>query len=115
MREIDNFYLSKEEPNKSCLIALKTIIMNYSVEFTPGWKYKLPCFLHQKKIFCYLWIDKETGHPYISVNKGVHLNHPALYVGDRKNFALLFIDPNEDIPVDTIYEIFDLAMGLYKT
>ena len=39
MKAIDNFYFDKEEPTKSCLLALKTIITNYNLEFKARWYY----------------------------------------------------------------------------
>ena len=89
MKEIDKFYLEKEEPLKSCLMALKSIILNYNEDFVPEWKYRLPCFTYQGKIFCYLWIDKKTKFPYISIAKGSEIDHPDLIKGNRTVFKLL--------------------------
>jgi len=113
VKALDLFYLEKTEPVKSCLLALKAIILNYNNDFTPDWKYGLPCFLLQGKIFCYLWVDKKTQFPYISIAKGSKLDHPDLIQGNRKVFKLLMINPEEDIPVDKIHQIFDMAMDLY--
>lgn len=113
LREIDRFYEEKEEPNRSCFLALREIILSYNSDLKEAYKYKLPCFVIGKTIFCYLWKDKKTQIPYISFNKGVKIDHPALFQGNRKTFKLLYIDPNEDIPVKTIHEIFDLAIEHY--
>lgn len=113
MREIDLFFFEKEEPVKSCLLALKDIIEQYNPELTLVWKYRLPCFMYQNKIFCYLWIDKKSQFPYIAIGKGVQIDHPLLIQGNRTFVKLLMIDPNKDIPVETIHHIFDLAMKLY--
>jgi len=115
LKDIDHFYLNKEEPNKSCLIALKTIICNYNTEFVPVWKYKLPCFMYQNQIFCYLWIDKKSKHPYIAIGKGVQIEHPDLIKGDRTFTALLMIDPEKDIPIKKIHLIFDMVMEFYPS
>ncbi|WP_255517999.1 DUF1801 domain-containing protein [Fulvivirga sp. M361] len=113
MRDIDNFYLEKEEPVKSCLLALRDSILNYNQSFEPVWKYRLPCFLYRNHIFCYLWVDKKTQHPYIAIGKGRDIDHPELIRGNRTFVKLLFIDPKKDLPIKTIHTIFDLAMGLY--
>lgn len=34
IREIDNYYLDKEEPNKSCLLALRNIILEQDSNIT---------------------------------------------------------------------------------
>ncbi len=103
MRDIDDFTY-QEEPVKSCLVALKSIICNYNRDFLPQWKYRL---------FCYLWIDKKTQFPYIAIGKGVQIEHPDLIQGNRTFVKLLMIDPEKDIPIKKINEIFDLAMKLY--
>lgn len=113
MKAIDEFYFNKEEPVKGCLLALKKIITDYNTAFESRWYYRLPCFMYQNQIFCYLWIDKKTQFPYIAIGKGVHIEHPDLIQGNRTFTKLLMINPEEDIPVDKIYSIFDMAMRLY--
>ncbi len=114
MKDIDNFYLDQKEPIKSCLLALKTIILDYNERFESRWYYRLPCFMYQNQIFCYLWIDKKSQHPYIAIGKGVKIEHPDLIQGNRTFVKLLMIDPEKDIPIEKIHTIFDMAMTLYK-
>lgn len=113
VKEIDHFYLDKDEPLKSCLLTLKDIILDYNLEFEPVWKYRLPCFMYQNKIFCYLWVDRKSQHPYIAIGKGVKIDHPDLIQGNRTFVKLLMINPEEDIPIEKIHKIFDMAMKLY--
>lgn len=113
MKALDNFYLNQHEPNKSCLLALRDIIVNYSDELQPVYKYRLPCFMLGKKIFCYLWIDKKSAFPYIGIGNGVKINHPDLIQGDRTFVKLFMVNPKKDIPIETVHEIFDMAMKLY--
>ncbi len=114
MNALDSFYSEMQEPNKGCLLALKSIILDYNRTFQHRWYYRLPCFMYQGKLFCYLWVDKKSQHPYIAIGKGVKIDHPDLIQGNRTFVKLLMIDPNKDIPVDKIHEVFDLAMGLYQ-
>lgn len=113
MKELDDFYLDKSEPVRSCLLALRDIICQYNEELEPAWKYRLPCFMLGKKIFCYLWVDRKSHFPYIAIGNGVKIEHPDLIQGDRTFVKLLMIDPNKDIPLETIHVIFDMAMKLY--
>jgi hypothetical protein len=69
--------------------------------------------MYKNQIFCYLWIDKKSQFPYIAVGKGVKIEHPDLIKGNRTFTKLLMIDPEKDIPLETVYEIFDMAMELY--
>ncbi|MEN0051031.1 MAG: DUF1801 domain-containing protein [Bacteroidota bacterium] len=114
MNLLDSFYLEKEEPIQSCLLALRSIILNYNEDFEPLWRYRLPCFMYQDQIFCYLWVDRRTQFPYIAVGKGVEIEHPNLVQGSRTFVKLFYVNPTEDIPIDNIQEIFDLAMELYR-
>ena len=112
--QLDNFYLNQAEPNRSCFLALRDLILTYHQNITPDFKYGLPFFMFKGKMFCYLWQDKKTKQPYISIAAGSKIEHPALFLGDRKRFKLLYIKPEDDIPVETIYEVFDLAIQTYR-
>ena len=114
IREIDNFYLSKSEPAKSCLLALREIIADFDENISEAWKYRMPVFLFKGKMFCYLWIDKKTSEPYIGIVEGNKINHPDLVRGNRARMKILPIDPNKDIPIKTIYSIFSEAIKFYS-
>ena len=114
IRELDNFYLNKEEPNKSCLLALRSIILNQDKDITETQKWGMPCFCYKKKMFCYLWIDKKTNQHYILMVEGKHLNYPELEEGDRKRMKVLRVNPNQDLPLKTIETILQKALELYK-
>ena len=112
--ETDNFYLQKTEPNRSCLIALRRIILEGDAQISETRKYGMPCFCFGKKMFCYLWVDKKTLEPYILWVEGKHLDHPDLETGNRARMKILRIDPNADIPLETIQEILQQALQLYR-
>ncbi|MBL4670086.1 MAG: DUF1801 domain-containing protein [Flavobacteriales bacterium] len=114
LTEHDNYYLKQEEPYKSCLLALKQIILALDEDITPEWKYGLPFFYYKKKMFCYFWKDKKTQEPYIGIVKGNELDHPLLESGNRKRMKILRVNPNKDIDIKTVQEILIQAMNLYK-
>lgn len=114
LREVDQFYLRQEEPVKSCLDALRSCILKYNnYQLTETWKYKMPCFCYKGKHFCYLWTDKKTGEPYVLLVEGNRIEHSNLETGERSRMKILRIDPTEDIPVATLYEIFDRLVKFY--
>ncbi|MBX2967066.1 MAG: DUF1801 domain-containing protein [Cyclobacteriaceae bacterium] len=115
MQELHHFYLDKEEPNKSCLLALRDIILEQDENITETVKYGMPCFCYKKKMFCYLWTDKKTGEPYILMVEGKHLNHPKLEEGDRSRMKIFRVNPNKTLPVKTIESILQRALDLYRT
>jgi len=113
--ELQNYYQNKIEPNKSCLLALRTIILNQDKNITETRKWGMPCFCYKKKMFCYLWTDKKTDEPYILMVEGKYLDHPELEEGDRTRMKIFRVNPNKDIPVKTIERILQNALALYKT
>lgn len=114
LRPIDEFFLEKEEPVKSCLQALREILLNYNPNITEEWKYRLPFYCYKGKMFCYLWMDRNTKQPYIGVVEGGRIDHPLLMQGDRKRMKVILVDANCDIPVKEIESILDIARGFYK-
>jgi hypothetical protein len=110
-----NYYLNQEEPNKSCLLALRSIILEQDKQVTETQKWGMPCFCYKKKMFCYLWIDKETGEPYMLLVEGRHLLHPELEAGKRSRMKIFRVDPNKDLPLKTIENILHESLELYRT
>ena len=111
---LHNYYLGKEEPNKSCLLTLRSIILEQDSHITETQKYGMPCFCYKKKMFCYLWTDKKTDEPYLLMVEGNRLEHPDLEAGDRSRMKIFRVNPNKDIPVQKIKSILQMALDLYR-
>ncbi len=109
-KEIDSFYINKEEPNKGCLLALRMLILAQDVNISETTKYGMPCFCYLKKPMCYLWVDKKTNEPYILMVHGIQIDHPDLQQGERSKMKILRVKPSEDLPIVTIKYI--LAVGI---
>jgi hypothetical protein len=114
VQELHNYYLTKEEPNKSCLLALRSMILEQDTNVTETRKYGMPCFCYKQKAFCYLWTDKKTGEPYLLMVEGKHLDFPELEEGSRSRMKILRTDPRKDLPVTTITRILQTALDLYR-
>ncbi len=114
MQEIQHFYLNQKEPNKSCLLALRHIILQQDTDVSETIKYGMPCFCYRKKAFCYLWTNKRTTFPYLLMVEGKHLDQVQLEAGQRLRMKTLPIDPQEDLPIDTIESILTAALNLYR-
>ena len=111
---LDNFYWDQEEPNRGCFLALKEIILGLDEGMTPEWKYKLPFFYLNGKMFCYLWKDKKTKIPYIGIMGGYKLEHPSLIQEGRKFVKLLHVDPNKDLDIELISEIMEMTLEMHR-
>jgi hypothetical protein len=114
IRELDQFYAKKEEPNKSCLLALRAIILQQDEAISETRKYGMPCFCYKGKMFCYLWVDKKTGEPYLLMVEGVHLEHSNLEKGTRKRMKILRVNSTKDLEIALIEEILKEALDLYR-
>jgi hypothetical protein len=115
MKTLDDCYLEQDEPIKSCLLALKTIILSQDPAITTTLKYGMPFFCYQQKMFCYLWVHKKHQLPYIGFVEGNRLNHPNLIAEKRARMKVIMLDPNKDIPIETIKTLLQSALDLYRT
>nr|WP_121273441.1 DUF1801 domain-containing protein [Pedobacter schmidteae] len=110
---LDNFYLQQPEPFRGCFIALRDVILKLDDDITPEWKYKLPFFYYKGKMFCYLWQHKKFHKPYIGIVESKHIDHPDLIIEKRARMKIILIDPEKDLPVETINEILKQALAKY--
>ncbi len=115
MKAVDDFYLQLDEPIRSCFLALKEIILSQDVEITNVMKYGMPFFCYKGKMFCYLWIHKKYKQPYIGIVEGNRFAHPDLMIEKRSRMKIMLFDPNKDLPLETIQDILQQALNLYKT
>lgn len=115
IKEIDNFYLNQEEPNRGCLLALKDIILSQDVEITNVLKYGMPFFCYKQKMFCYLWVHKKYKQPYLGIVEGKRIEHPELIIEKRSRMKIILFDPNKDLPLETIESILKETLDLYKS
>lgn len=114
LQELQNFFLNKEEPDKSCFLTVRTIILEQDAHITETMKYGMPCYCFKNKMFCYLWADKKTGEPYLLMVEGKQLTHPELEDGNRSRMKILRLNPHKDLPLNTIRNILNEALDLYR-
>lgn len=114
LQDLLNFYLDQAEPNKSCLLTLREMILTQDPEISETRKYGMPCFCFRKKAFCYLWTDKKTNEPYLLLVEGKLLQNPELETGSRSRMKIFKVNPATDIPIKKISEILNEALDLYR-
>lgn len=114
MKAAENIYTKWDEPQRGCLLAMRQIILSAHPHITETVKYGMPCFCYDGKHFCYLWADKTTHRPYLLMVEGLRMQHPLLVQGDRKRMKALDIDPDADLPLETIQEILEEGLALYE-
>lgn len=113
MKETEQYYLRQEEPNRSCLQALRSFIMRLDEHITESIKWGTPCFSYKNRMFCFLALTKEPKSPYLLIVEGLRIEHPLLEIGSRKRMKTLNIDANVDLPIDIMKDILQQALGLY--
>ncbi len=113
-QNLSQYYLSQEEPNQSCLLALRQTILEQDQHITETRKWGMPCFCYKNKMFCYLWTDKKTREPYILMVEGKHLDHPDLEEGNRSRMKIFRVNPNADLPIVKIKSILNAGLDLYR-
>jgi len=106
--------LQNEEPVKSCLQFLREHIAGFDRHITERWLYGMPFFYYHKKRFCYLWIHKKLGKPYIGIVDGYKINHPDLIAEKRSRMKIFLVDPGKNIPLKKMNEILKQALALYQ-
>jgi len=114
MRPTDDYFLQKNEPIKSYLQFLRMHILQLDTNITEAWKYGMPFYCYNEKMFCYLWVHKKYYQPYIGIVEGKKIEHPDLIIEKRARMKILLFDPNEDIPVEKIDSILKQVLELYK-
>ncbi len=110
MKDSDIFFLQNKEPAKSCLLFLRDYILAYDKDITEVWRYSMLFYCYKGKRFCYLWIQKKTGIPYLGVVEGKKTDHPLLVAEKRSRMKIMLVNPLEDVPVKTIATVLKMAI-----
>lgn len=114
MTPLDQFFIQQEPATSEVLLALKEIILAQDKDITSEWKYGMPFFCYKGRMFCYLWVHKKSGQPYLGIVEGKHFDHPALIREKRSRMKIMLFDPAKDLPVRVIKGILRQALQLYK-
>lgn len=114
LNTLDNYYLQKDEPVKSCLTFLRQHILNFDSDITEALKYGMPFFCYNGKMICYLWVHKKYGQPYLGIVEGASMKHPDLITENRARMKIFLIDSGKDIPIKKMNAILKEMISLYK-
>lgn len=115
LKPIDHYFQQKEEPVKSCLLFLRDYILKTDPNVTEAWKYGMPFYCYNGKMFCYLWVHKKYKQPYIGIVEGKKIHHPKLIQEKRARMKILLFDPEKDVPVRMVNSILKEVLSLYKS
>ncbi|MBL0743597.1 DUF1801 domain-containing protein [Chryseolinea lacunae] len=113
MLPIDHYFLKHDEPTKSCLQALREIMLASDKRVTEAWKYGMPFYCVNGKMAAYLWTHKKYKQPYIGIVEGASLHDPELLQEKRARMKILLVDPTKDIPIRKVKRILKEVFSLY--
>ena len=111
MPELDEFFLDKAEPQKGCLLFLRDQILALNSAVKETKKYGMPFYEYKNKRFCYLWLQRSSGKPYVGFTDGNKLNFPELIQEKRTRMKIMLIDPMEDIPIKRLTQILKMSIS----
>ncbi|SHF78854.1 DUF1801 domain-containing protein [Dysgonomonas macrotermitis] len=114
LRPIDSYFLQHNDHINVCLQFLRQHILNLDENISESWKYEMPFFVYKKQMCCYLWVHKKLNQPYIGIVEGALVNNPALIQEGRARMKILLINPYEDLPMETINDILQQMLAIYK-
>lgn len=112
---IDAWFEKQAEPERSCLLALRHLILKFNPAITEAWKYGMPFFCYQDKMIFYLWTHKTERKPYIGFVDGNRMKHAALIQEKRARMKIMFVSPESDLPIKTIRCLLKEAIRLRMT
>ena len=93
---------------------MRKLILSHNSNITEAWKYGMPFYCYHNKMLCYCWVHKKYGQPYLGIVEGRKVHHPLLLQEKRARMKILLVDPEKDIPLETIQHILDKAISLYS-
>jgi hypothetical protein len=115
IRAIDQFYADKSEPLRTYLVTLRELILMQDSSITTAWKYGMPFFCYNGKMFAYIWVHKKTNQPYIGIVEGKKIEHPLLIQEKRARMKIMLFDVNEEVPYKTIEGLLKEVLKLYRS
>lgn len=115
LRPIDKYFIEKNEPIRSCLQSLREYILSLDNQhITEAWKYGMPMYCYDGKMFCHLWVHKKFKQPYIGIVEGGSVEHPELIQEKRARMKILVIDAGKDLPLKKLNGIMNKVVALYE-
>jgi len=93
---------------------LRAHILKQNKSIREVWQYGMPFYYLGDKRFCYLWVHRKTGQPYLGIVEGSKVIHPDLIREKRARMKILLIDPAKDIPLRKVNDIIKQAIALVR-
>lgn len=109
---LDNYYMKQPEPIRSCLLALKDIILGLDPDITQQRKFQIPFFYYKDKKLCFLWVKNKKPLIGFVEDKNIYPKKEGLKRKDK--METLYLDPNADIPIKMITRNLQKTIKIYS-
>lgn len=111
LNPLENYFLQQPEPHQSCMLFLRKWLLEQGLQ--EQFKYSTAFYEFKNKMFCYMSVRTKDKQLYIGIVQGHKIKHPSLKKEGRKQIKAFYIDPNLDLPIQTLKEIITEAKKLY--
>lgn len=108
---VDHYFNGLEEPYRSCLLYLRSFILDFSEQLTERRSNNTPFYYYDKKSICFISYHPKTKEIYISFVNGYRINHPKLVSEGRKKMKVFRIEPDTDIDQKNLKIILSEAVA----
>lgn len=112
LRAIDLYYAGQDERTRSCLQFLRKHILSVDDRIQEAWKYSMPFFTVNGRMFCYLWFDKKREQPCIGFVDGKFMDHKDLPQEKRSRMKIFLLGTKKDLPMKRIDALLKEAIIL---
>ena len=109
-KTLEQYYLDKPEPYRSCLLALRDVILHANPDIRHERKFQIPFFTYRDKKLGYLWLNQKKLMLGFCLDKRMQAIINGTVPKDK--YESTRIDPNADLPVDMIMEKLGYYIGL---
>lgn len=111
LNPLENYFLQQPEPQQSCMIYLRSWLQEQGLEEI--YKFNTAFYQYNGKMFCYMSVRSKDKQLYLGFVKGHKMKHPSLQQEGRKQIKVIYLNPENDLPIKTLHEIVKLAKKLY--
>ena len=111
--QIDNYFLTLPEPERSALLFLRGFLIN-ETGLQEKRKFNTPFYYYNGKWFCFISCDPKKRDIYISFVKGNKVTHPKLISEGRKQMKIYRIFPDKNINAKELATICKLLKKAYE-
>jgi hypothetical protein len=111
LNPLENYFLKQREPHQSCMLYLRKWLAAQELE--EQYKYLTAMYYFKGKPFCYMSVRTKDSQLYLGFMKGYLMKHPELKKEGRTQVKVIYLDPEKDLPIQTLQEIIKAAKKLY--